>query len=269
MNWLQLRHLFRTQFNRIIFLILALVTLSTCAKNKSTKQILFIGNSYTYRNSMPHLFLRIAESRGEKLHVKHVSRGKYTFYLQSKRDLIQKALKYEKWDIIVLQGSSRDLLKDSTRMTNRTFPAIERLLSDFKKRQPQAKVYFYMTWPYKEGYKPDERFASDSLMMAGIESGYANLKQKYKTPVIPVGKVWYAYKQAHPEIDLYVRDKSHPSFEGSYLVSCVMFQALFNKSSIGAEKHRLRDKYISVDIQRFVHREFEKKSIQQWLKVER
>lgn len=267
MNWHQLQLRFEKRFKSILFGVLVLSILTTCAKKDPAKHILFIGNSYTYRNSMPHLFSRIAQSRGEELHVKHVTRGKYTFYLQSKRDLIKKVLKYQRWDVIVLQGSSRDLLKDSIRMRRRTFPAIEQLLADFKTKQPQAKVFFYMTWPYKEGYKPDERFASDSLMMAGIEAGYGNLKTKYHVPVIPVGRIWYNFKQAYPDIELYVKDKSHPSFEGSYLVSCVMFQSLFNKSVIGAEKHRLYNKHISVDIQSFVHRQFYKKSVQDWLVV--
>lgn len=268
MNWLRLQRLFKKRFNYLFVAILALSLLTTCAKNSRTKHILFIGNSYTYRNSMPHLFSRIAQSRGVDVHVKHVTRGKYTFYLQAKRDLIKKALKYQRWDYIILQGASRDLLKDSIRMKRRTFPAIEQLLTNFKSKQPQAKVFFYMTWPYKEGYKPDERFASDSLMMEGIQAGYLQLKQKYRVAVIPVGKVWYNYKKANPTIDLYVKDKSHPSFEGSYLVSCVMFQSLFHKSVIGAEKHRLYNKHISVAIQKFVHRQFYKKAIQEWLVVD-
>lgn len=268
MNWLPLQLLFKGRFKLVLVALLALGLLTTCAKSTRTKHILFIGNSYTYRNSMPHLFLRIAQSRGIDLQVKHVTRGKYTFYLQAKRDLIKKALKYQRWDYIILQGSSRDLLKDSIRMKRRTFPAIEQLLANFKSKQPQAKVFFYMTWPYKEGYKPDERFATDSLMMEGIQAGYANLKMKYKIPVIPVGKVWYNFKKANPTIDLYVKDRSHPSFEGSYLVSCVMFQAIFKKSAIGAEKHRLYNKHISVDIQKFVHRQFYKKAIHEWLVVD-
>lgn len=238
----------------------------TSGDRKTTKHILFIGNSYTYRNSMPALFKGIARSKGEELEVKHVTRGKYTFYHHAKRKAVEKALKYHKWDYIILQGSSRDLLRDSLRMHKRTFPAIEKLLADFRVLQPKAKVFFYMTWPYQNGYKLDERYASDSSMLAGIEAGYAELKQKYRIPVIPVGEIWFHYKRTYPEHNLYTRDHSHPSFDGSYLVACVMYQSLFNKSPMGAQKHRLYNKQRSRNIQVFVQKQFYQPDVQNWLK---
>jgi hypothetical protein len=239
-----------------------------CTVQKDAVDILFIGNSYTYRNSMPMLFQQIAESKGEQVHVRHVTRGKYTFYLQSKRKAIKKALKYHQWDVIVLQGSSRDMLRDSVRMRKKTFPAIEQLLLDFKTTQPHARVYFYMTWPYKNGYSSDRSFNSDKKMLQGIQDGYLNLKAKYNIPVIPVGSVWYHYKKSFPNNDLYVRDKSHPSFIGSYLVACVMYQSIFNKSPMGAEKYWLYDRQVSKNIQVFVQKQFYKPEIRAWLQTQ-
>ena len=48
-------------------------------------KVLFIGNSYTYRNNMPHIFEEISKSKGEKVEVEHCTLGKATLYIQSKR----------------------------------------------------------------------------------------------------------------------------------------------------------------------------------------
>lgn len=270
MNLPESQRKFRKHFKIFKVFLVALLALQvscTSGNQRKTRHILFIGNSYTYRNSMPSLFRGIANSKGEKLEVKHVTRGKYTFYHHSKTKAVEKALKYHQWDYIILQGSSRDLLRDSIRMHKRTFPAIEKLLADFRVLQPKAKVFFYMTWPYQNGFSGDERYASDSSMLAGIEAGYADLKQKYKIPVIPVGAIWFHYKQTHPENNLYTRDHAHPSFDGSYLVACVMYQSIFNKSPMGAQKHRLYNKQKSRNIQVFVQKQFYQPDVRAWLQV--
>lgn len=263
MNWLKLQMQYKMlKIKRVAGLVLiSLATwfLSACnTKITKTKQILFIGNSYTYRNNMPLLFQEIARSKGENVEVSYITRGKYTFYLHSKRKLIRQALRRNRWDVIVLQGSSLDMLRDSVRLKKRTFPAIKKLVKLIEKRQKQSKVYFYMTWPYQKG-------DPDSMLLA-VDNGYKILKQKYQIPVIPIGKIWRAYTLKYPSSNLYTKDNAHPSFVGSYLVACTMYQSIFNKSARGAPYMSLNSNAETKQIQEFVTEAFQSKQIKNYLK---
>ena len=217
---------------------------------------------------MPKLFERIAQSKGEEVEVSHVTRGKYTFYLQAKRKKFYRALHKQDWDVIVLQGSSRDMLRDSTRFTKRTYPALDKMLGMIQKNQKNAKVYFYMTWPYRKGDPKTDRFSDPDSMLNAIAAGYNNLRDRYKVPVIPVGKVWRSYVIAYPESQLYLKDNSHPTYQGSYLVACTMYSAIYGKSPQGADKLAMQDQDEYVRIQKFVGKKYRTKEFQFYLRAE-
>lgn len=226
---------------------------------------MFVGNSYTYRNNMPKLFEQIAKSKGEQVEVTHITRGKYTFYLHSKRLKLYRALHNRNWDVIILQGSSRDMLRDSTRFQKKTFPALDKLLGMIQKNQKQAKVYFYMTWPYRNGDRKTKRYADPDSMLEAVDAGYTNLRNRYKVPVIPVGKVWRSYARLYPDVDLYLKDNSHPSYFGSYLVACTMYSAIFGKSPEGADKLAILNQSEYTKIQQFIQKQYQTPEFQSYL----
>ena len=54
--------------NRIlIFLLLILVSGPSLSFAEEPIRVLFIGNSYTYRNHMPRMFMKIAKANGKQL----------------------------------------------------------------------------------------------------------------------------------------------------------------------------------------------------------
>lgn len=248
--------------------VLLLFLLFSCSESHKTTRILFVGNSYTYRNNMPEIFERIAQSKGEQVEVSHITRGKYTFYLQAKRKKLYKAFRNQDWDVIVLQGSSRDMLRDSARFNKRTYPALDKMLGIIRENQKDAKVYFYMTWPYRKGDPKTERFSDPDSMLSAVAAGYDNLRNRYKVPVIPVGKVWRSYVVAYPEANLYLKDNSHPTYEGSYLVACTMYSAIYGKSPKGADKLAIQNQEAYERIQQFVAKEYRTKEFQSYLKTE-
>ena len=216
---------------------------------------------------MPELFEKIAQSKGEQVEVSHVTRGKYTFYLHSKRKKLYRALHNQKWDVIVLQGSSRDMLRDSARFNRRTYPALDKMLGMIDKNQKNAKVFFYMTWPYRKGDPKTKRFSDPDSMLNAVAAGYNNLRNRYKIPVIPVGKVWRSYAVTYPESQLYLRDNSHPTYEGSYLVACTMYSAIYGKSPQGADKLAIHNVDEFTRIQQFVGKKYRTKEFRYYLKT--
>jgi hypothetical protein len=269
-SWLKLHKISKTHsslVNAISCLFLILAISYSCSESKRTTRVLFVGNSYTYRNNMPKIFEEIAKSKGEHVDVTHITRGKYTFYLHSKRKKLYKAFsRKENWDVIVLQGSSRDMLRDSIRFKERTYPALDKMLGLIQKNQKHARVYFYMTWPYKKGDRKIKRFSNPDSMLTAVASGYHNLRNRYKIPVIPVGKVWRNYSLAYPESNLYTRDNSHPSYSGSYLVACTMYSVIYDKSPVGANNISIHDQDEFNQIQAFVSKEYRTKDFKFFLK---
>jgi hypothetical protein len=253
--------------NSLLF-VLFLFLFFSCSESKKTKHILFVGNSYTYRNNMPEIFEAIARSKGEDIRVSHVTRGKYTFYLHSKRKKLYRALNNENWDVIILQGSSRDMLRDSARFKKRTFPALDKMLGMIRKSQKEAQVYFYMTWPYRNGDPKTERFSDPDSMLEAVAAGYDNLRNRYNGPVIPVGKVWREYTLKYPDANLYLKDNSHPTYEGSYLVACTMYAAIYGKSPEEADKLSLTNQEEYLRIQRFISQQYQTPEFRFYLKSE-
>lgn len=240
----------------LVFLTLVLFSFAGCSSDKKAKRILFIGNSYTYRNNMPLLFEKIAQSKGKSVEVCAVTTGRFNFFKHAHSMKVIESLKNEKWDVIILQGSSRDMLRDSSFFNHKTYPAVSKLMSYIQKFQKSSQTYFYMTWPYRNGVRKDMRFSNPDTMLLAVENGYNILSAKYQVPIIPVGKVFRSFYKNNPQIDLYVRDNSHPSFYGSYLVACTMYEAIFKNPLHAIPNFSIGVNQPQQKIQHFINQQF-------------
>ena len=92
-------------------LLLVIIFLTSGVSSKEVQHVLFIGNSFTYRNHLPKMFGELAKSNRKQVDVQWNVRGKTSFYQHEGRPELFKAIQWKKWDIVVLQGSSRDFLK--------------------------------------------------------------------------------------------------------------------------------------------------------------
>lgn len=197
--------------------------------------ILFIGNSYTYRNDMPTIFQEIAKSKGKNVYVEHCTQGKATLVIQSKRDEVFHAINSRKWDYIIIQASSRDLIRDTSIINRKTIPALKKILTAIDQNNPMAKKLFYMTWGYRNGFKPYEDMDSYDEMTNKVKKGYLSLKKRFDIGVVPVGMAWFNVRHTHEDIVLYVKDGAHPSLKGSYLAACCFYAGIFGDDATGAK----------------------------------
>lgn len=110
-------------------------------------RVLFIGNSFTFRNELPAQFEHIAASLGRKVEWSISAIGGCTLYGQTQlRNARTAQLMTEDWDFIVLQDYSA-LSAFSTTREKYFYPAIREVVGAKK----QAKVVLYMTWGYAHG----------------------------------------------------------------------------------------------------------------------
>ncbi|MCE2742243.1 MAG: DUF4886 domain-containing protein [Fluviicola sp.] len=216
----------------VIVIIPVVIYLKPIDKEKI--KILFIGNSLTYRNNMPTIFEGIAISKGKKVYVEDCTKGKATIFGHSHRNAVKRAIKSQDWDYVIIQGSSRDFIRDSKIIQNKTLPALERIIAMIQKNNPYTKMLFYMTWGYRDGYKPNKE-ANTFLKMANkISNQYLNLYKTYDIGVVPVGMAWKDSRKRRGDVKLYVKDGGHPSLKGSYLAASCFYAAIFNESPVGS-----------------------------------
>ncbi len=197
-------------------------------------KILFIGNSYTYENEMPDIFEHLAISKGKPVYVESCTKGKATWLIQSKRSKVFQTIKKKKWDYVILQGYSREMLASPMAMKDTTLPALEKIMRAIEANDSRSKILFFMTWGYKKGYKPVAKANTFEKMCNAVRDGYLKLKDRYHCPVVPVGMAWKDSRYKRPNLELHIDDGAHPNLYGSYLTASAFYAAIFNESAIGS-----------------------------------
>ena len=192
--------------------------------------ILFIGNSYTYYNDMPALFLALARTNGKVCDVKSITKGGRKLYQnlsegdEMAQEIAALPTKAEKYDACVLQENSTYAIGHNELFQDGVKGHIE-LLSPIVSR-----FYLYETWSRKAGSPTlEENGWTIESMTSGIASAYREAGRVYGAETVPVGEIFYACVQKHPEIELYHPDKSHPSYAGSALSAIAHYRAIFGE----------------------------------------
>lgn len=184
-------------------------------QNTDTLKILFVGNSYTHSENMPHLVALISDSTQIKLKTsKSTAPGvKLSHHWKGEMGLKTKELiKNGKFDYVVLQGHSMATINkpDSLKFYAKKF-------SDFIIEQG-SKPFFYVTWAREKV----PQFQNT------ITSIYTEIGQENNAAVVLIGEAWKLAQMIRPNIELYSEDGSHPSRLGAFLTACV-FVKTFTK----------------------------------------
>lgn len=90
-------------------------------------------------------------------------------------------------------------------------------------KQAGIRPVLFMSWAYKD--KPE---MTEQLAQEYVKAGRDN-----DAVVIPVGIAFARAIAMRPSIELYNRDKRHPSLAGSYLSAATTYATLYRKSPVG------------------------------------
>lgn len=214
------------------FLVFCLVGLLT---REPQIRILFIGNSYTYRNDMPDIFEHIAISKGKQVYVHATTKGKATLFVQANRDEVFRSIRDHQWDYVIIQGASRDFIQPFRTIQDTTLPAMDKIIRAVRRNKPTTKILLYMTWGYKNGYVPLDNTNTYDKMTQTVRDQYIQTGFFYNFGIVPVGVAFQDARRKKAGINLYVKDGAHPSLKGSYLAACCFYAAIFNESAIGSD----------------------------------
>lgn len=173
---------------------------------------LFIGNSHTYYNDMPHLFAQLAETVDNDVHVTMLTRGGMGFPYHADGEEAPFNIRYGKYDYVILQHVAHPM-GDFDEM----FRAGRQLIAQAK--ESGAKPLLYMTWAAEgdEAYQPT------------MSGAYRQLAKETECALIPAGEVWQAARKALPDVDLFYTDRRHASLAGSKLIAATAFAAIFDR----------------------------------------
>ena len=132
------------------------------------------------------------------------------------------------WDVVVIQEHSRLGVAYADETTGRL--GSDRGFRDGLAgvmalvRPTGARGVLYQTWAK----------AAWPLQAEPLAQAYEQAARDYGVTVAPVGRAWARVRAAHPEIELFHPDGSHPSPAGSYMAAAVIYGTLADRSPIGA-----------------------------------
>jgi hypothetical protein len=210
--------------------VLLLMSVLLCGQ---TKNVLFLGNSYTQVNNLPLLTSEVAASVGDILLFESNTPGGYTLEGHSSNQSSLGKIMQGNWDFVILQEQSQRPSLPLEQVELEVFPFAYKLDSIVNKYNACAETMFYMTWGRKNGDAENCSWWPPVCTYRGMDSllnlRYSMMAENNNAVVSPVGAVWKYINENHPLIELYSSDESHPSVAGTYAAACSFYTAIFRK----------------------------------------
>ena len=183
------------------------------------EKILFIGNSFTFYWNLPSQVQKMSIERGLNWDVKHFTVSSATLKIHWNNPELKSILENETFDHIIIQEHSTGPLTDpeSSRFY---FGQILSLIPS------TTQVHFFSTWMY-----PSIEDLNENNELFPIEESIKEIVEGTNTKVIPIGRAFKNFQDKYPQYNLLADDNKHPSPNGSYLASCVIFSHLSAETS--------------------------------------
>ena len=180
------------------------------------RRVLFIGNSYLYTQDIPGIVQALADSaHGDKLAVETVAGPDLALIDHWNEGTARQEIAKGGWEWVVLQQgpSSVELNRDTLRLATRLFADA---------MAGHAIPALFSAWPSEARREDFPRAIESYTLAAGDVHGL----------LLPVAASWLAAWAQSPTLELYA-DGLHPSSEGAYLASLVIYARLLGKSPLG------------------------------------
>ena len=202
------------------------------------KEVLFIGNSYTYVNDLPNLVKEIALSFGDTLIHDSSTPGGANFNGHSSSAQTLAKINQQQWDYVVLQAQSQELSFSPFQVASDSYPYAEILVDSIFANSSCTEPLFFMTWGRKYGDQSNCQFYPPVCTYLGMQQrlreSYLDMTFTHNTSCSPVGMAWKKSIEIDSTLNLYSSDNSHPSIYGSYLAACTFYASIFKKSAVGS-----------------------------------
>jgi len=200
---------------------------------KTHKNILFLGNSYTYFNDLPGMVSSLATAAGFSASVKSVAPGGQTLGGHVSSSLGQ--ITSGDWDVVVIQDQSQRPSFPEGYVYNYIIPEAKTIVDTIRAKNPCTVPVFFLTWGKRDG---DSQNCNNGNYFCTFEGIQDRLTESYTTfaylnqpaRVAPAGEAWRNYPNRGA---LFTGDGSHPSAQGTYLTACTMLETIWGVPCTG------------------------------------
>tara|TARA_B100000212_G_scaffold164638_1_gene123775 strand:- start:1054 stop:1842 length:789 start_codon:yes stop_codon:yes gene_type:complete len=221
-----------------VFISFLFMTSSHSEESNDVSSIMLIGNSFFYYNNSLHNHLgdlydadpelRTPKRRSITINGSSLSWHDVESYLSNDEigsfKINSETNTYEPYedreiDVVIMMDCSLCPINDERKSS------FYKYVKKHSKtvRSKGAEPILFMSWPYKN--KPE--------MQNQLEEEFLKVSKINKLRMIPAGQAFLYVNQNYPSINLYTDDLRHPSKEGTYLASLMVFTTLNDKSPEG------------------------------------
>lgn len=238
-------------FRYLLFVVIAISLLGCgpvrCDDSSEDEclRVLFVGNSYTFVNDLPHTFSELARSGGHRVEVAMLAEGGYSLQNHVESSQIGSTLAASQWDYVILQENSQFPSVEYSR-AHFMYPYARLLVEEI--RTHGAAPVFFETWAHKNGYSENGMPDYESMQYE-VDQGYIRISNELNVPLARVGTAWFRALKMYPDLELWQEDGSHPSGQGTYLAACVFYITLFHESPVGLDYRGSLSKETALQLQ--------------------
>ena len=143
------------------------------------------------------------------------------------------------YDYVFLQDQSYERVFSGTEDDYGSLKGMTDIAAWVRKYSPEAEPVIALTWGRKHGSnhlrkqdlplidKYPSFFASFEHMQARLNEVVEIEAKAIDAKIAQQGPAWQIVRRERPDIDLYVKDGSHPSYAGSYLAAAVSYLTIY------------------------------------------
>ena len=220
---------------RKLIFILTLIPLFIFSQQ--TKDVLFVGNSYTFYNDLPEMVKQIALSFGDTLNYESSTPGGASFGMYATNTTTISKINQQVWDYVVLQAQSQEPSLSTNYVNTNVYPAVQSLIDIIENNSTCIDPMFFMTWGRKYGdasnCAPWPPVCTYLGMQQQLRLRYLDFSFTHDASCSPVGMAWKESISQDSTLNLYSPDNSHPSVYGTYLSACTFYASIFKNSPLG------------------------------------
>lgn len=187
---------------------------NAAGKGDDTMNILFIGNSMTYYNTLCSVVEGLANHYGHKVKCTAATNGGYTLIRNAKADNVITAIQKGGYDKVIIQDIVGSFDADNH------MEGVQTITEMIKQYSPDAKIYSYEPWPTKDS------ILGENSKLPYFTYYYIKAAKKYCNGVAPAGEAFYDMYKTEGK-DYYCTDGKHPMPLGTFVSATSVFYTIF------------------------------------------
>ncbi len=176
--------------------------------------ILFIGNSMTYYNTLCKVVEGIAARKGKTIHCSAATNGGKNLVYQSGADNVSAAIRKGGYEVVILQ----DIVGGFDAQKLQT--GADALIPKIKQYNPDARIIFYEPWPTKN------TITGEGSLLPYFTESYIKTAKSVGAGLAPAGEAFYELYTAY-KLDFYCSDRKHPKPLGTFVSASAIYYTLY------------------------------------------